>query len=148
MRIFSKKAFAIGPGAQRGTTDIDSFVTVPGAFQEMPDKYKNDPTFLLALKAGEITVVDSKAAERAAEESETVINDKAEQTTLQAFYEELKVMNKEDTLALAEKLGVKPKNNEQLKQLKKRIFEAHKLANPEDAEPADETDETEADTVE
>lgn len=137
MRIFSKKAFAIGPGAQRGTTDIDLFTTVPGAFQEMPDKYKNDPTFLLALKAGDITIVDSKAAELAAQEGENLIDDKAHQTALQAFYEELKLMNKEETFALAEKYGVAPKNGEQLKNLKKRVFEAYKLANPEEVEEAD-----------
>lgn len=58
MRIFSKKRFAIGPGAIRGTDKIELFVTNPGTFQDMPEKYKDDATFKLAVKAGEIEVID------------------------------------------------------------------------------------------
>ena len=50
MRIFSKKRFAIGPGAIRGTDKIELFVTNPGTFQDMPEKYKDDATFKLAVK--------------------------------------------------------------------------------------------------
>lgn len=132
MRIFSKKAFAIGPGAQRGSDEINSFITVPGAFQDMPDGYKNDPTFLLAVKAGDITIVDSKATEKMVQEQKTEINDKAEMTRVQAFYEELKVMKGDELEKMAEKLGVEHKDNETVKNFKKRIMEAYKLADAEE----------------
>ena len=37
IRIFSKKAFAFGPGAVQGSDVIENFVTVPGTFQDMPE---------------------------------------------------------------------------------------------------------------
>lgn len=144
MRIFSKKAFAIGPGAQRGTDEIETFITVPGSFQEMPDKYKHDPTFLLAVKAGEITVITAASQQREMEKQAAddtgVREDAPPQTALEAFFEELKVMNQEDVLHLAEKYNVKPKNGEKLNNLKKRVFEAYKLANADEDEGTDETD--------
>ena len=129
IRIFSKKAFAIGPGAQRGTSEIDSFVTVPGAFQDMPDKYQDDPTFKLAVKSGDITIVDNAAVkhEFESEKHEAVIDDKPHESELEAFYEELKVMNREDTIKTAEKFNLEMNDNEKLGQFKKRIIEAYKL---------------------
>lgn len=138
IRIFSKKAFAIGPGAQQGNPEIESFVTVPGAFQDMPEKYQNDPTFKLAVKAGEITIITGSSVEKQMEDDEQVVDDQAHQTALEAFYEELKVMGKDDAIALGEKYELKPKNNEKMGQFKKRIFEAYKLAHPEEMEPGDE----------
>lgn len=141
MRIFSKKAFAIGPGAQQGSTEINSFVTVPGSFQDMPDKYKDDPTFKLAVKAGDITVIagvdhqHQVEREKADGKKEADLKDKPSQTATEAFYEELKGMNKEAVYQLAEKYGVEFEKNEQLKNIKKRVFEAYKLA-------ADEEDKT------
>lgn len=132
INIFSSKAFAIGPGAQRGSAEIDSFITVPGAFQSMPDKYANDPTFLLAVKAGDIKVMDgTKVAEKAVEHAveNPVVDHAAKMDSTQAFYEELKVMNREDTLILGEKYGLTIENNEKMGAFKKRIMEAYKLDN-------------------
>lgn len=144
MRIFSKKAFAIGPGAQQGSTEIDSFITVPGAFQDMPDKFNDDPTFKLAVKAGDITVINGSAQQHEVEKRQAdghekaPVDDKASQTAAQAFYEELKVMNKDGVAALAEKYGIEVKDGEKLKDLKKRVFEAFKIA--EDESDDDESD--------
>lgn len=135
IRIFSKKAFAIGEGFRRETDSIDSFITVPNAFQDMPDKYVNDATFKAAVKCGDITIIDSKAAEMAAQDDMTVNsvdNTPTTPTALEAFYEELKGYGKDDTIRMAEKYNVKPVKDEKLGQLKKRILEAYKLENPED----------------
>lgn len=142
IRIFSKKAFAIGPGAQQGNPEVESFITVPGAFQDMPEKYKNDPTYLLAVKAGDITVVTGSSVEKQMEEDEQVIDDQAHQTALQAFYEELKVMGKGDAIALGEKYELKPKNGEKMGAFKKRIMEAYKLAHPEEVEDGGKSDDS------
>lgn len=152
MRIFSRKAFAIGPGAQQGTAEINSFITVPGSFQEMPDKYADDPTFKLAVKAGDITIVANQAQQVEIEHHEAdkgigTQEDSQVQTPLQAFYEELKMMKQDEVTALAEKYNVTPKNGEKLKDLKKRVFEAYKLANPEEKEAGDE-DDTDEETTE
>lgn len=129
IRIYSKKAFAIGPGAQRGTTEIESFVTRPGTFQEMPAKYENDPTFKLAVKSGDITVIVNSTAEKQTDGSKANINDKAGMTEEQAFYAELKGMSIGDTYKLAEeKYGLTPENNEKLGAFKKRIMQAYKDA--------------------
>lgn len=127
VRIYSKKAFAIGEGLKRGTDIIESFVTVPGAFMDMPEKYLNDATFLLAQKAGDITVVTNSSVEKQMEFDDNPTPENYVQSELEAFYEELKVMSRDDTFTLGEKYGVKPKNNEKLGQYKKRILEAYKL---------------------
>ena len=62
IRIYSKKAFSIGPGANRVDGSVENFVTTPMAFQDMPEKYKDDPTFKLAVSCGDITVIEKKAA--------------------------------------------------------------------------------------
>ena len=64
MRIFSKKAFAICPGAQKGLDTVEFFVTVPKAFQDMPDKYIDDPTFKLAVSSGDIIIADANNTEK------------------------------------------------------------------------------------
>lgn len=131
IRIFSKRSFAIGPGAQQGNPEIESFVTVPGAFQDMPEKYVNDPTFKLAVKAGEITVINNTSVGKELEndEQKAEVNDQASMSELEAFYEELKVKNREDTIELGDKFGLEINDNEKLGAFKKRIMEAYKLAN-------------------
>ena len=125
IRIFSKAAFQFGPGANRNG-DIDSFITVPGTFQDMPDKYKDDKTFKLALKCGMVNVIDNKAAQVIAEE--TTISS-VDIDPIKEYYEKLKMMDTESVYAEAEKLGVDSKKNEKLSEFKKRVFEAYKLAN-------------------
>ena len=61
IRIFSKRAFAIGPGASRDGS-VDSFITVPNAIQDMPDKYENDKTFRHAVECGDIQIMNAPDA--------------------------------------------------------------------------------------
>lgn len=129
IRIYSKKAFAIGPGAQRGSTEIESFITIPMSFQDMPDKYINDPTFKLAVKSGDITVINSSAVEKVTEGTKAEIDDQAKATTEEEFYALLKGMNEEDTIKEADKLGLEREDGEQLKKFKSRIMKAYKEAN-------------------
>lgn len=144
IRIFSKKSFAIGPGAQRGTDRIESFITVPGTFQDMPEAYVNDKTFKLAVKFHEIEIIEQKvhiptapvAPVEKEEEKNTVEakiyevkNDDLEFTPEEKFKEELKAMNKEQVKELADEYGVEFKDEDSLKLNKKRVFEAYKLQN-------------------
>lgn len=136
IRIFSKKAFSFGPGAQPGTDVIENFVTVPGAFQDMPDKYSSDPTFMLAVKCRDVEIIEKKPTVNVAN---TVDADHKEEQTddnrsddgtasVEKFYEELKAMNKESTKELAEKYGVEFVEGDSIKLNKKRVMEAYKLS--------------------
>lgn len=125
IRIFSKAAFQFGPGANRNG-DIDSFITVPGTFQDMPDKYKDDKTFKLALKCGMVNVIDNKAAQVIAEE--TTISS-VDIDPIKAYYEKLKMMNANEVSIEAEKYSVTYNKNDKLSETKKKVFEAYKLAN-------------------
>ena len=134
IRIYSKAAFAFGPGAQQGTDVIDSFVTVPGAFQDMPEKYTQDPTFKRAVQFHEVEIIEKKAfvqAQQAKAEVETTAEDENEDDTavdpVEKFYEELKGMNKEQTAELAKKYGAEFVEGDALKMNKKRVMEAYKL---------------------
>lgn len=125
IRIFSKAAFQFGPGANRNG-DIDSFITVPGTFQDMPDKYKDDKTFKLALKCGMVNVIDNKAAQVIAEETTT---SSVDIDPIKAYYEKLKMMNANEVSIEAEKYSVIYNKNDKLSEAKKKVFEAYKLAN-------------------
>lgn len=135
IRIYSKAAFAFGPGAQQGTDVIDSFVTVPGAFQDMPEKYTQDPTFKRAVQFHEVEIIEKKAfvqAQQVKAEVETTAKDENEDDTavdpVEKFYEELKGMNKEQTAELAKKYGAEFVEGDALKMNKKRVMEAYKLS--------------------
>lgn len=135
IRIYSKAAFAFGPGAQQGTDVIDSFVTVPGAFQDMPEKYTQDPTFKRAVQFHEVEIIEKKAfvqPQQVKAEVETTANDENEDDTavdpVEKFYEELKGMNKEQTAELAKKYGAEFVEGDALKMNKKRVMEAYKLS--------------------
>ena len=135
IRIYSKAAFAFGPGAQQGTDVIDSFVTVPGAFQDMPEKYTHDPTFKRAVQFHEVEIIEKKAfvqAQKVKAEVETEAENKNEDDTVvdpvEKFYEELKGMNKEQTAELAKKYGAEFVEGDALKMNKKRVMEAYKLS--------------------
>lgn len=125
IRIFSKAAFQFGPGANRNG-DIDSFITVPGTFQDMPDKYKDDKTFKLALKCGMVNVIDNKAAQVIAEE---ITTSSVDIDPIKAYYEKLKMMNADEVSIEAEKYSVIYNKNDKLSETKKKVFEAYKLAN-------------------
>lgn len=135
IRIYSKAAFAFGPGAQQGTDVIDSFVTVPGAFQDMPEKYTQDPTFKRAVQFHEVEIIEKKTfvqSQQTKAEVETTAKDENEDDTtvdpVEKFYEELKSMNKEQTAELAKKYGAEFVEGDALKMNKKRVMEAYKLS--------------------
>lgn len=125
VRIFSKAAFQFGPGANKNG-DIYQFITTPGTFQDMPDEFKNDKTFQLALKCGMVSIIDNKAAKTIAENTPITFVDI---DPIKEYYEKLKMMDTESVYAEAEKFGVDSKKNEKLSEFKKRVFEAYKLAN-------------------
>lgn len=125
VRIFSKAAFQFGPGANKNG-DIYQFITVPGTFQDMPDEFKNDKTFQLALKCGMVSIIDNKAAQVIAEE--TTISS-VDIDPIKAYYEKLKMMNANEVSIEAEKYSVTYNKNDKLSETKKKVFEAYKLAN-------------------
>ena len=133
IRIYSKAAFAFGPGAQQGTDVIDSFVTVPGSFQDMPEKYTQDPTFKRAVQFHEVEIIEKKSFVQVNKaENETTVEDGNKDDTavdpVEKFYEELKGMNKEQTAEIAKKYGAEFVEGDALKMNKKRVMEAYKLS--------------------
>ena len=139
IRIFSKKAFAFGPGAQHGTDVIDHFITVPGTFQDMPEHYQNDLTFKEACKCGEVEVVrvnahavvsENKVDVKAEDETETTSeeNEVDVEAEVKKFYEDLKTKSATETKELAKKYGADFVEDDQLKINKKRVLEAYKIS--------------------
>ena len=139
IRIFSKKAFAFGPGAQHGTDVIDHFITVPGTFQDMPEHYQNDLTFKEACKCGEVEVVrvnarsvvhENKVEVKTEDESETPVeeNEIDVEAEVKKFYEDLKTKSATETKELAKKYGADFVEDDQLKINKKRVLEAYKIS--------------------
>lgn len=133
IRIYSKAAFAFGPGAQQGTDVIDSFVTVPGAFQDMPEKYTQDPTFKRAVQFHEVEIIEKQTfvqvnQAKVETETEDKNTDDTEVDPVEKFYEDLKGMNKEQTAELAKKYGAEFVEGDALKMNKKRVMEAYKLS--------------------
>lgn len=139
IRIFSKKAFAFGPGAQHGTDVIDHFITVPGTFQDMPEHYQNDLTFKEACKCGEVEVVrvnarvdvsEDKVKAKTEDETETHVeeNEVDAEAEVKKFYEDLKTKSATETKELAKKYGADFVEDDQLKINKKRVLEAYKIS--------------------
>ena len=139
IRIFSKKAFAFGPGAQHGTDVIDHFITVPGTFQDMPEHYQNDLTFKEACKCGDVEVVrvnarsvvhENKVEVKTEDESETPVeeNEIDVEAEVKKFYEDLKTKSATETKELAKKYGADFVEDDQLKINKKRVLEAYKIS--------------------
>lgn len=148
MRIYSKKAFALGEGANRYDDKVNSVITVPMTFQDIPDKLANDPTFKLAVKAGEITVIRNEAQasvpSNAGNEENAENEAKEEVLSVEEFYEQLKPMSKEATKNLAEKYGAKFIDEDSLKVNKKRVLEAYRLYVNAEEETSEETEEEES----
>lgn len=130
IRIFSKKAFAFGPGAVQGSDVIENFVTVPGTFQDMPDKYQNDLTFKMAVKYKEVEIIQHEVQVQAAPKiKETVVEPNPDSDdSVEKFYEELKLKNKDEVKELAVKYGAEFVDSDPLKINKKRVMEAYKLS--------------------
>ena len=130
IRIYSKKAFSIGPGANRIDGSVENFITTPMAFQDMPEKYKDDPTFKLAVSCGDITVIEKKATVSSASiiEPENEEDEATESDAVEKFYEELRGKKAEEVKELAEKYGAEFIPGDKLSMNKKRVFEAYKLS--------------------
>lgn len=138
IRIFSKRAFAIGPGASRDGS-IDSFITVPNAIQDMPDKYENDKTFRHAVECGDIQIMNAPVAVTSASVDKTFDDSENESSVdpVEEFYESLKIKNKEEVKKLAEEYGAEYIETDKLSQNKKRVFEAYKLSVSNSADSAE-----------
>lgn len=130
IRIYSKKAFSIGPGANRVDGSVENFITTPMAFQDMPEKYKDDPTFKLAVSCGDITVIEKNATVSSASviEPENEEDEATESDAVEKFYEELRGKKAEEVKELAEKYGAEFIPSDKLSMNKKRVFEAYKLS--------------------
>lgn len=130
IRIYSKKAFSIGPGANRIDGSVENFITTPMAFQDMPEKYKDDPTFKLAVSCGDITVIEKKVAipSDIIVEPENEEDEATESDAVEKFYEELRGKKAEEVKELAEKYGAEFIPSDKLSMNKKRVFEAYKLS--------------------
>ena len=133
IRIYSKKAFSIGPGANRVDGSVENFITTPMAFQDMPEKYKDDPTFKLAVSCGDITVIEKKAAVPSAAIVEPEKEEGKEEVTetddpVEKFYEELRGKKADEVKELAEKYGAEFIDGDKLSVNKKRVLEAYKLS--------------------
>ena len=139
IRIFSKRAFAIGPGASRDGS-VDSFITVPNAIQDMPDKYENDKTFRHAVKCGDIQIMNAHVAVASASVADKTFGDSENESSVdpvEEFYESLKIKNKEEVKKLAEEYGAEYIETDKLSQNKKRVFEAYKLSVSNSADSAE-----------
>ena len=139
IRIYSKKAFSIGPGANRIDGSVENFITTPMAFQDMPEKYKDDPTFKLAVSCGDITVIEKKVAVPSAaiiepENEEDKEDEATESDAVEKFYEELRGKKAEEVKELAEKYGAEFIHSDKLSMNKKRVFEAYKLSIDDEVE--------------
>ena len=139
IRIFSKRAFAIGPGASRDGS-IDNFITVPNAIQDMPDKYESDKTFRHAVECGDIQIMNAPVAVASASVADKTFDDSENESSVdpvEEFYESLKIKNKEEVKKLAEEYGAEYIETDKLSQNKKRVFEAYKLSVSNSADSAE-----------
>ena len=136
IRIYSKKAFSIGPGANRIDGSVENFITTPMAFQDMPEKYKDDPTFKLAVSCGDITVIEKKVAipSDIIVEPENEEDEATESDAVEKFYEELRGKKAEEVKELAEKYGAEFIPSDKLSMNKKRVFEVYKLSIDDEVE--------------
>ncbi len=136
IRIWSRACFAIGPGASRDGKMIDSFITVPGAFQDMDERYMEDPTFKAAVAAGDIQIMTAKPQiaidVKHIDVPETQSEDHVE--TLDEYKERVKGMTAEEVASECEKYGAEFVNSDKLKDNKRRLMEAYKLANSDDSD--------------
>ena len=133
IRIYSKKAVSIGPGANRVDGSVENFITTPMAFQDMPEKYTDDPTFKLAVSCGDITVIEKNAAVTSAtivEPEKEEVKEEVPETDdpVEKFYEELRGKKADEVKELAEKYGAEFISSDKLSVNKKRVLEAYKLS--------------------
>lgn len=133
MRIFAKRAFDLGTGINKFTGEIDTLVTIPMSFMDIPDDKKKHPLFKLAVDEGSIIVVDGKAEQKNIEDSLDRgefknNNTKENMTTVEEYYELLKTKSKEEVLKEAKRLNVHLTGDESNNALKKKVFESYKIS--------------------
>ena len=132
IRIWSRACFAIGPGASRDGKVIDTFYTVPGAFQDMDERYMEDPTFKAAVDSGDIQIMTAKpqvAVDVPHVEALSVDNDaNASADPIEEYKEKVKAMSAEEVASECEKYGAEFVNSDKLKDNKRRLMEAFKLS--------------------
>lgn len=129
IRIWSRACFAIGPGASRDGKVIDSFLTVPGAFQDMDERYMEDPTFKAAVAAGDIQIMTAKP-QVAVDVKHVDIPETPEISVdpVEEYKEKVKAMTAEEVATECEKYGAEFVNSDKLKDNKRRLMEAFKLS--------------------
>ena len=132
IRIWSRACFAIGPGASRDGKVIDTFYTVPGAFQDMDERYMEDPTFKAAVNSGDIQIMTAKpqvAVDVPHVEAASVDGDAdASADPIEEYKEKVKAMGAEEVASECEKYGAEFVNSDKLKDNKRRLMEAFKLS--------------------
>lgn len=141
IRIFSKKAFAIGVGATKNSDVIEQFITVPGTFQDMPEALMKDKMFKMAVAAHEIEIINkvvqvpvepvnnpvNPVNDEEFEESNDDSEKKSVDEKIEQFKEDLKAMNKDAVREAAKKYGAEFIDTDPLKTNKKKVFEAYKI---------------------
>lgn len=144
IRIYAKKSFALGPGAVKGSDKIESVVTTPMSFMDIDERLQEDLTFKLAVKAGEIIVVNKatmvqndgipvhSAPVVDAEITEEVVN--THDAEIAEFKEKLKAMNAEEVEEAATQYNAQFVKDDKLKENKKRVLAAYKLQFEEEVE--------------
>lgn len=129
MRIYSKKAFAIGEGVTKADPTGKCIITVPGTFQTIPDELHSDPMLVAAMNEGSIVLVDSQEKQKVVESTETagsVVTGGDGGNDEQAFYEELKTKTKDEAIAMAEDFGLKLTGDESAKKIKQMVMTAYR----------------------
>lgn len=123
IRIYSKKTFSIGPGATKDGK-VDEFITVPRAIQEIDEKYTEDATFKLAVKSGDIQIMQSPIEVPVYNNSneKEVVKD-----PVKTFYDSLKGKDSREIRELSSKYGAEFVEDDKLSANKKRVLEAYKI---------------------
>ena len=125
MQIFSKAAFSFGPGLKKDGTS-ERFTTIPNVFQDMPDKFSDDPLFKDCVKLGLVQIVSGlKVVEKAAPAPEPVADEvPSAADELSEFEATLKGTKKSDLITMAEEVGINLTGDETAKDLRKILYEA------------------------
>lgn len=130
IRIWSRACFAIGPGASRDGKVIDTFYTVPGAFQDMDERYMEDPTFKAAVDSGDIQVMTASKMVNVPHVEVPPVDSDADASAdpIEEYKEKVKAMSAEEVASECEKYGAEFVNSDKLKDNKRRLMEAFKLS--------------------
>lgn len=136
MKIFSKKAFAIGEGVTRANPMGTCIVTQPGGFQTISDSMANDPMLQAAIAEGSILIVDNENKSKI--ENDFVDNSNVKEVTPkseeEAFYEKLKLKSRDEAIKMAEDMDIKLEGTEKTGKIKSLIMNAFREEKLSEAE--------------